>query len=155
MRDRLVIIDAVKELMKVEGNTRERVVEMVMESHKVHRGTIYAYLSDESSIRLNKPEARVLKIRDQSYIKKPPSRPTTSVTLKTIELCAEYFHDHGNNRFIFFIQNYRNLFHPVSQLKSRQPKNFYQEKNVTFLRCGLGWRCGLGSGSADLGNEKK
>ena len=69
---------------------------MVMESHKVHRGTIYAYLSDESSIRLNKPEARVLKIRDQSYIKKPPSRPTTSVTLKIIELCAEYFHDHGD-----------------------------------------------------------
>ena len=62
MRDRLVIIDAVKELMKVEGNTRERVVEMVMKSHKVTRSTIYAYLSDESSIRLNKPEARVLKI---------------------------------------------------------------------------------------------
>ena len=96
MRDRLVIIDAVKELMKVEGNTRERVVEMVVESHKVHRGTIYAYLSDESSIRLNKPEARVFKIRDPSNIKKPPSRPTTSVTVKIIELCAEYFHDHGD-----------------------------------------------------------
>ena len=40
MRDRLVIIDAVKELMKVEGNTRERVVEMVMKSHKVQRSTI-------------------------------------------------------------------------------------------------------------------
>ena len=37
-----------------------------------------------------------------------------------------------NNRFIFFIQIYRNLFHPVSQLKSRQPTNVYQEKNVIF-----------------------
>ena len=60
MRDRLVIIDAVKELMKVEGNTRERVVEMVMKSHKVTRSTIYEYLSQESSIRLNKPEATQL-----------------------------------------------------------------------------------------------
>ena len=52
-----------------------------------------------------------------------------------------------NDCFIFFIQNYRNLFHPVSQLKSRQPTNFYQEKNVTFLRCGLG------SGGEDLALE--
>ncbi len=50
MRDRIVIIDAVKELMKVEGNTRERVVEMVMERHKVTRSTVYAYMHDEASI---------------------------------------------------------------------------------------------------------
>ena len=106
MRDRLVIIDAVKELMKVEGNTRERVVEMVMKSHKVQRSTIYEYLSQESSIRLNKPEARVLKIRDQSFIRKPSSRPTTSVTIKIIELCAEYFMPKGCFKDAYLL-NYR------------------------------------------------
>ena len=47
------------------------------------------------------------------------------------------------------VQNYCYLFHPVSQLNSRQPTNFYQEKIffLTFLRCGLG------SGGADLALE--
>ena len=43
---------------------------MVMESHKVQRSTIYDYMFQEPSIRLNKLEARVLKIRDESVAKK-------------------------------------------------------------------------------------
>ena len=186
MRDRLVIIDAVKELMQVEWNTRERVVEMVVESHKVHRGTIYAYLSDESSIRLNKPVVKPSTQKVQSHGSgRPPqlSRPswfplsrgycfswcakqkrhqrtkcqklrtrggrefTPSVWMPLRQRIPQKKPAKENNRFIFFIQNYRNLFHPVSQLKSRQPTNFYQEKNVTFLRCELG------SGGEDLALE--
>ena len=38
-------------------------------------------------------------------------------------------------------------FRSPTNKSSRQPTNFYQEKNVTFLRCGLG------SGGADLALE--
>ena len=128
MRDRLVIIDAVKELMKVEG-------------HPLSRGYCFSWCAKQKRHQRTNARSYAQEVGESlrrvfgchsvsAFRKKSPQRKiiVSSFSSKTIVIFS------SKTIVIFFI-----LF-PNWKV---EPTNFYQEK----------MRCGLGSGGADLALE--